>query len=396
MERSRLILMGVVVILFVLSISFSGVLYSSNNSGISRVNNRSSSIQFSDNINGTFGNYFLDNFTKDTAVNKSLWVINGNALSKAETNFPVSPVNRKDSVVSPDLTFSSTSGMGMSGVNTCFEATGIQSTSSYSHSFTAEASVYATEAHANAFAFGITNLNANKGIAIFGNVNVTNQGYYGLQIASPENSSSGWVWQQQPLLPDPSMNQTYVLSIAIDLDGYATVGVGINGIFGPSFTMYIGSASYYLFLGQYEGYPNNGLGPNQAYWQWAGVSYSNASASLYDVSFHVNNVPAGFLWGVTLGNVTKYENTQCISIQVNNGIYNYAVSQVSGYRVSPLSGTVRVNDSNILVQVYYVSGDPPAVPSTSAYSQTVLAAILVSVAAVAVASYYLMRKRGKV
>ena len=64
--------------------------------------------------------------------------------------------------------------------------------------------------------------------------------------------------------------------------------------------------------------------------------------------------------------------------------------------VSPLSESVKVNNSNILVQVYYVRGDPPTVPSTSAYSQTVLAAILVSVAAIAVVSYYLMRKGGKV
>ena len=107
-------------------------------------------------------------------------------------------------------------------------------------------------------------------------------------------------------------------------------------------------------------------------------------------------MPAGFLWGVTLGNVTKYENTPCISIQVNNGIYNYAVSQVSGYEVSPLSGSVRVNDSNILIQVYYVSGDPTAVRSTSAYSQAVLAAVLVSTAAIAVITYYILRKGGKV
>ena len=156
------------------------------------------------------------------------------------------------------------------------------------------------------------------------------------------------------------MNQTYVLSIAMDLEGYATVGVGINGIFGPSFTMYIGSASYYLFLGQYEGYPNNGLGPNQAYWQWAGVSYSNASNSLYNVNFHVNNVPSGLLWGVTLGNITQYTNSKCISIQVKDGNYNYVVSQVSGYMVSPLSGSVSVNHSSVLIQVYYAKGDPPA------------------------------------
>ena len=393
MQRSRIVLLAIFVILSVVAVSFSVVLYSSNNSIITSVNSRSSAVQCPDSMNGTFGSYFLDNFTKDTTLNKSLWFINGNALSNAETNFPVSPVNRKDTVVFPTLTFSSTSGMGMSGVDTCFEAAGIQSTSSYSHSFTAEASVYATEAHANAFAFGITNLNATRGIAIFGNVNTTNQGYYGLQIASPEYNSSGWSWQPTPLLPDPSMNQTYVLSIAMDLEGYATVGVGINGIFGPSFTMYIGSASYYLFLGQYEGYPNNGLGPNQAYWQWAGVSYSNASSSLYNVNFHVNNVPSGFLWGVTLSNTTKYENTQCISIQVKNGIYTYTLSQVSGYMVSPLSGSVRVNDSNVVIQVYYVKADPPAVSAMSGYSLALFTSIAASVVVVAFTAYLFLRKK---
>lgn len=393
MQRSRIVLLAIFVILSVVAVSFSVVLYSSNNSIITSVNSRSSAVQCPDSMNGTFGSYFLDNFTKDTTLNKSLWVINGNALSNAETNFPVSPVNRKDTVVFPTLTFSSTSGMGMSGVDTCFEATGIQSTLSYSHSFTAEASVYATEAHANAFAFGITNLNATRGIAIFGNINITNQGYYGLQIASPANSSSGWVWQQQPLLHDPSMNQAYVLSIAMDLEGYATVGVGINGIFGPSFTMYIGSASYYLFLGQYEGYPNNGLGPNQAYWQWAGVSYSNASNSLYNVNFHVNDLPTGFLWGVTLGNITQYTNSKCISIQVTDGNYNYAISQVSGYMVSPLSGSVSVNHSSVLIQVYYAKGDPPAVTSISDYNLVLLGSIIASVTVLGTTAYLFLRKR---
>ena len=396
MHRSSIVLLAIFVILSVVAVSFSIVIYSPNNTIMTGVSSRSSAVQCPDNINGTFGNYFLDNFTKDTTLNKSLWVINGNALSNAETNFPVSPVNRKDTVVFPTLTFSSTSGMGMSGVDTCFEATGIQSTSSYSHSFTAEASVYATEAHANAFAFGITNLNATKGIAIFGNVNTTNQEYYGLQIASPEYTNSGWNWQPTPLLPDPSMNQTYILSITMDLEGYATVGVGINGIFGPSFTMYIGSASYYLFLGQYEGYPNNGLGPNQAYWQWAGVSYSNASNSLYNVNFHVNNVPTGFLWGVTLGNITQYTNSKCISIQVTDGNYNYAVSQVSGYMVSPLSGSVSVNHSSVLIQVYYAKGDPPAGSVLSAFNAALIIALAVSVTVVSFTAYLLLRRKKEV
>ena len=173
MRKSRNALLASLVIAFIVASSFSLVLYSSNNPTLTIIKAENSTSNFQGSINGTFGSYFLDNFTKDTTLNKALWVKNGNALSNAETNFPVSPVNRKDSVVMPNLTFSSTSGMGMSGVDTCFEATGIQSTSSYSHSFTAEASVYATEAHANAFAFGITNLNATEGIVIFGNVTLS-------------------------------------------------------------------------------------------------------------------------------------------------------------------------------------------------------------------------------
>ena len=103
-------------------------------------------------------------------------------------------------------------------------------------------------------------------------------------------------------------------------------------------------------------------------------------------------MPSGFLWGVTLGNITKYENTQCISIQVKNGIYTYTLSQVSGYMVSPLSGSVRVNDSNVLVQVYYIKGDPPAESLPSAFELTVSATILASVTVVAGAVFLLLRK----
>ena len=96
MQRSRIVLLAIFVILSVVAVSFSVVLYSPNNSITTSANSRSSAVQCPDSMNGTFGNYFLDNFTKDTTLNKSLWVINGNALSNAETNFPVSPEKESD------------------------------------------------------------------------------------------------------------------------------------------------------------------------------------------------------------------------------------------------------------------------------------------------------------
>ena len=198
-----------------------------------------------------------------------------------------------------------------------------------------------------------------------------------------------------PLIPTPTVAQPSRSIVILRTQVWFIAGFGRSG-FGCQFhpePLYSGLASYYLFLGQYEGYPNNGLGPNQAYWQWAGVSYSNASSSLYNVNFHVNNVPSGFLWGVTLSNTTKYENTQCISIQVKNGIYTYTLSQVSGYMVSPLSGSVRVNHSNVVIQVYYVKADPPVVSAMSGYSLALFTSIAASVVVVAFTAYLFLRKK---
>ena len=393
MKSNRIRLFVLVILSIMILSSFYVLSYRPDNRGGNVIYTETSESQASNNLNGTFGGYFLDNFTKDSQLNSSLWVVNGKALSTAESNFPSDPANPPAAIVTPYLNFSSNRGMGMTGVNSTFEAGGIQSVSAFSHAFTAEASVYATVAHANPFTFGITNLNGTQGIAIMGNVNSTNQPYYGLQIASPEYSNYGWGWQPKPLLANPSLNQIYILSISMDLEGYATVGVGMNGIFGPSFTMYIGTGSYYLFLGQYVGYPNNGQGPNQAYWQWAGVSYSNASLSSYSVNFHVNGVASGFLWGVTLGNITKYTNTQCISIVVSRGQYYYGLAPVDGYIVSPISGTVSVNDSNVLIQVYYVKSDPSAPGATSIVGVEITGAVLGSIALVGAGSYMFLRRK---
>lgn len=393
MKNNRIRLLVLVILSIVLLSSFYALTYKPDTIRGNAVDIPGSESLKTNDLNGTFGSYFLDNFTKDSQLNSSLWVVNGKALSTAETNFPSDPANPPAAIIIPYLNFSGTRGMGMTGVNSTFEAGGIQSVSSFSHAFTAEASVFATEAHANPFTFGITNMNGTQGIAIMGNVNSTNEPYYGLQIASPVYSSYGWGWQPKPLLSSPSLDQIYILSISMDLEGYATVGVGINGIFGPSFTMYIGTGSYYLFLGQYMGYPNNGQGPNQAYWQWAGVSYSNASLSSYSVNFHVNGVPSGFLWGVTLGNITKYTNTRCISIEVNSGNYYYGLAPVYGYIVSPVSGTVNVSNSNVLIQVYYVKSDPSVTGTSSSVGVEITAAILGSIAVVGAGSYLFLRRK---
>ncbi len=210
---------------------------------------------------------FFDNFTNDTNLNTQMWEVNGPAQTIAETNFS-SPSN---TVVQPSLSFSPDSGMEMSGVTGSYEATGIQSNRTFSGAFVARASVYASEAHANPFIFGITSMNGSQGIAIVGNMNSSNGGYYGIWVSSPVGSSTGfWSWQPNPLLTSPALNQIYILTIQVYSNGTATVTAGLPGALGSSYSMQIGNASYYLFLAQYEGLPYY-TGPNHAFWQFAGV-----------------------------------------------------------------------------------------------------------------------------
>ena len=97
-KRSRIILMTVFVILFVLSISFSGVFYSSNNSSISRVDNRSSSVIYRVKCFLTlwFGRFNLkDNEEKKNyfhfeKLTEDMIVINGD-LTKYKRYFLLSP-----------------------------------------------------------------------------------------------------------------------------------------------------------------------------------------------------------------------------------------------------------------------------------------------------------------
>ena len=61
--------------------------------------------------------------------------------------------------------------------------------------------------------------------------------------------------------------------------------------------------------------------------------------------------------------------------------------------VSPLSGSVRVNNSNVLIQVYYVNGDPPVVSAMSGYSLALFTSIAASVVVVAFTAYLFLRKK---
>ncbi|MCW6169393.1 MAG: hypothetical protein LVQ96_07710 [Thermoplasmatales archaeon] len=63
----------------------------------------------------------------------------------------------------------------------------------------------------------------------------------------------------------------------------------------------------------------------------------------FAVDFSESGLPSGTSWSVTFNGNTKSSTTSQLSFLVSNGTYSYSVGSVSGYSVSPSSGSVTVN-----------------------------------------------------
>ena len=81
---------------------------------------------------------------------------------------------------------------------------------------------------------------------------------------------------------------------------------------------------------------------------------------------------------------------------MSKGQYQYGLAPVNGYIVSPISGTVKVNDSNVLIQVYYVKSDPTVSRNSSIVSTEITGAIIGSIALVGAGYYMFLRRKRNV
>ena len=97
------------------------------------------------------------------------------------------------------------------------------------------------------------------------------------------------------------------------------------------------------------------------------VSSNSTSLSLskeYRVSFIAKNIPPDTKWSVTLNGITEYSNTSEITFSEPNGTYSYKVNNVSGYILSPSSGSITVNGSNMTQVIVYSSNPTEKSPLT--------------------------------
>ena len=87
--------------------------------------------------------------------------------------------------------------------------------------------------------------------------------------------------------------------------------------------------------------------------------FDPAGVPFYTVTFDASGLPAGTTWEISLNGSSLNSTTGSIQFQVPNGTTSFTIGAVSGYSVSPLSGTVQVDGSNSTVTVVFASGTGP-------------------------------------
>jgi|GEM_PF-2321781 len=75
----------------------------------------------------------------------------------------------------------------------------------------------------------------------------------------------------------------------------------------------------------------------------------------YNVTFTESGLPAGTFWSVTLNGNTESSTTNTITFNEVNGTYSFTVGSVSGYTVSPSSGTITVKGANVNQAITFTS-----------------------------------------
>ena len=119
------------------------------------------------------------------------------------------------------------------------------------------------------------------------------------------------------------------------------------------------------------------------------------SVSRYTVTFTETGLPSGTSWYVNLSNGMDSGpiTGSSYSFQLTNGTYSYTTSNVSGYSVSPSSGSISINGASVSKTVSFtpIKKSPPS----SGISSTELYGIIGAVAVVAVIGsvFAIMRRR---
>jgi hypothetical protein len=80
------------------------------------------------------------------------------------------------------------------------------------------------------------------------------------------------------------------------------------------------------------------------------------NATVWRIKVIETGLAAGTKWTATVNGTSKHTTAVLNTFFVVNGTYGWTVANVTGYTVSPQSGSVTVNNANVTVTVTYTPG----------------------------------------
>ena len=90
----------------------------------------------------------------------------------------------------------------------------------------------------------------------------------------------------------------------------------------------------------------------------------------YNVTFTETGLASGTTWSITLNGTTESSTTSTILFSEINGTYTYSVANVSGYTVSPLSGSVTVQGKNAAQAITFTKIVTPPAKYSVTFTET--------------------------
>ena len=248
----------------------------------------------------------VDDFTKDAALDTSLWQINGpvgSAFGLEEIGTCISFSSSGTALLPLEPTFSS-DGMEIAGINANCRGFTIQSVQAFVPPFSATAVVEGTVANGfGTFVFAISSASTDTGLVINGDLNpqdcsslgdcgdpstcgnpanenvATGNCFYGIGV---KTGAGGGTWARlDKLYLTPSVDVFYTVQISVDVSGTAQYSISAGGNRLGEASTTVGTGPFYIILAEAEGTPVQGPGPNVAYWQSVSVNPSAASFSVY-------------------------------------------------------------------------------------------------------------------
>jgi hypothetical protein len=195
----------------------------------------------------------VDNFTKDSSLNNSLWTTSSPFLTAlaAASSSPAA------SFVTPQLTFNSQFGMTLTGPTEDYQTTGVQSLSAFTPPFRVVTYVIAAGGTADPFEIFLANADLTQFLTVTVNVNPT---YLGFWAAAP-NISQLWQLGKQFSPPiSPNFYAPYIVTISVNAEGVATARVEnfVGTVLGSVSKLEAGTGPFYLVLGQRIGLARTG------------------------------------------------------------------------------------------------------------------------------------------